>query len=225
MRGSVVLGRRAQRRTPARPSASGGRVDRDRRRPSVVAARERRRRASDAGDVRAAAVGVAGGRAARAALGAESSPPRDEDDAAPRRRRSERRPAATTAATATALRRRRRSVRYGGQRSAMQRPSATGRAGGARCTGRRWAAGFVEQLLERLDLEQEQAQVEQHVDDLGAGDEITAPETLERLVDTWVSSCWFMPRPPWLTTYRLPVSFLDHLCCVTVATGCLVPRR
>ena len=44
-------------------------------------------------------------------------------------------------------------------------------------------AGSSEQLLEGLDLEQEQAQIEEHVDDLGAGDEITAPETLERLVD------------------------------------------
>ena len=59
-----------------------------------------------------------------------------------------------------------------------------------RCT-ERGAGGYpagarrrlVEQLLERLHLQQEQAQVEEDVDDLGAGDEIATPETLQRLVD------------------------------------------
>src|SRR2546423_10910709 len=61
------------------------------------------------------------------------------------------------------------------------------KARSARCFGELLAGGcgcrLVEQLLERLDLQQEQAQIEKHVDDLGARHEITATETLERFVD------------------------------------------
>ena len=70
------------------------------------------------------------------------------------------------------------------------RPSVPSRRGRGYPAG--VGGGLVEQLLERLDLEQQQAQVEEHVDDLCAGDEITAPETLQASSTTWVSSCWFM---------------------------------
>src|SRR5204862_3300382 len=43
--------------------------------------------------------------------------------------------------------------------------------------------GFVEQVFERFHLEQEQAEVEEHVDDLCTRDEITSREALERFVD------------------------------------------